>query len=548
MRPYVEKRGAKYRVRARGDDGKLIPLGSGYDTAEDAEQAGWEAIIAMGRKEWVDPRKGDTTLHEWAEAWLPAQDVRRSTLDQYGYLIRTFILPFFGSRSLTSLAEADNEINAWEKQVATKYAASTAAAARARLATMLGDAAKRRLIARNPAERQRGRGRKGDNRLEDAKEEAWTDPLGALLIAERAALLTGRDDEFVMLITDAYTGMRFGELIGLERQYVRLSQIRVEWQLYQLNSGAIIRTPPKDGSRRSLDIPPFLSDLLSRQRQANPGPATQSREICACVKDMEPGEFGHPVDVHLFRGPAVSRPRLGAVPMSEVARIAGVSATTVSNVFNRPDIVKPETVARIRQIMKEVGFTGQQTQQTHSPHWRRDGFRTWVMTPATEGRYPAKGKHPAHPVPVMDGVPVRGRGASKRATESWLPITPGLTVHGLRHSHKTWMQEDEIHQILQHDRLGHEMDGIGATYTHVTPAMRRKLLDALTRRWEDALRRRAQLWPRSRVVMLDGLLESYRSAYRRYRTVVDLCGAQIISHSVPSGHGKAHHPFQVAGF
>ena len=36
-------------------------------------------------------------------------------------------------------------------------------------------------------------------------------------MAERAALLAGRDDEFTMLVTIGYTGMRWGETIGLER-------------------------------------------------------------------------------------------------------------------------------------------------------------------------------------------------------------------------------------------------------------------------------------------------------------------------------------------
>jgi hypothetical protein len=46
--------------------------------------------------------------------------------------------------------------------------------------------------------------------------EPWTNPLQALLIAERAALLSGRDEEFVEVITLHYTGMRWGEIVGLE--------------------------------------------------------------------------------------------------------------------------------------------------------------------------------------------------------------------------------------------------------------------------------------------------------------------------------------------
>ena len=52
-----------------------------------------------------------------------------------------------------------------------------------------------------------------------------TRPLGreVLLVAERAALLTGRDDEFTMLVTIGFTGMRWSETISLECCCSRLS-------------------------------------------------------------------------------------------------------------------------------------------------------------------------------------------------------------------------------------------------------------------------------------------------------------------------------------
>ena len=75
-----------------------------------------------------------------------------------------------------------------------------------------------------------------------------TTPLGLLLLAERAALLSGRDDEFVAIMTLGYTGMRWAELVGLESGYVRGSTVRIEWQLYELDNGILHRCPPKDDS------------------------------------------------------------------------------------------------------------------------------------------------------------------------------------------------------------------------------------------------------------------------------------------------------------
>jgi integrase len=83
------------------------------------------------------------------------------------------------------------------------------------------------------------------------------------MIAERTALLSGRDDEFVAIVLMGYTGMRWGEVVGLEPRYVRPGQVRVEWQLYELDSGEFHRCPPKDDSHRTIDLPDWLSDLLS---------------------------------------------------------------------------------------------------------------------------------------------------------------------------------------------------------------------------------------------------------------------------------------------
>ena len=87
-----------------------------------------------------------------------------------------------------------------------------------------------------------------------------------------------------MLVTIDYTGMRWGETIGLERDLLLPSLINVEWQLREI-AGMFHRLPPKDDSYRStnwepylpVDLPPFLADLLTAQAKE------RSRERCACA-------------------------------------------------------------------------------------------------------------------------------------------------------------------------------------------------------------------------------------------------------------------------
>lgn len=78
--------------------------------------------------------------------------------------------------------------------------------------------------------------------------------------------------------------MRLGEALGLQRSYVKLGMVRIDWQLQ--NVGKLwFMLPPKDDSNRDCDIPPFLQDLLGRQIKAHPD------QRCPCkpmrIKDQQ---------------------------------------------------------------------------------------------------------------------------------------------------------------------------------------------------------------------------------------------------------------------
>jgi Phage integrase family len=94
----------------------------------------------------------------------------------------------------------------------------------------------------------------------------------------------------------------------------------------------------------------------------------------------------------------------------------------------------------------------------------------------------------------------------------WLPVKDGLTPHGLRHSHKTWMAEDGIPEILAEQRLGHEVPGMRGLYAHASQRMWEELSAALHARWEESLRERAAIYPHSPVPLLDNQLAPFRGA------------------------------------
>jgi hypothetical protein len=70
--------------------------------------------------------------------------------------------------------------------------------------------------------------------------------------------------------------------------------------------------------------------------------------------------------------------------------------------------------------------------------------------------------------------------------------------------------EDGIPEVLAEQRLGHQVPGMRGWYAHVSQKMRDELMQALQARWEESLRQRAALAPRSPVPLLDNLLAPYR--------------------------------------
>ena len=177
----------------------------------EASQSGFEtkqATLAWGRDQeakvrtgtWTDPTAGDITVSEWIDRWKAIQDVGLSTMENREYLVRRFIRPHWGTRQLNSLTGEEITVRENGLPAAAGVSRRTARDARSLLHTILGDACAARppLIPFNPAVRPRNRGRRTGRRLDRSPQRAWATPLEVLLIAERAALLTGRDDEFTM--------------------------------------------------------------------------------------------------------------------------------------------------------------------------------------------------------------------------------------------------------------------------------------------------------------------------------------------------------------
>ncbi|WP_149264232.1 site-specific integrase [Actinomadura sp. K4S16] len=535
---YAEKRGPTWRSRYKRPDGTWASAttddsGRPFERKQDALQYGndKEAEIRRAGPAWFDPARGEITVADWCGQWLPAQDLEDTTEGRYRYLIDQHIIPAFGERPLNSLHRRE-EIEAWEKRIRRTpklqgrgtYSQRTASDARDLLSTILGDAMAAGYAGVNVAEKRRGRGRKRHRNQRSARssQKSWFDPLGALLVAERCAIMSGRDDEFIHIVTLAWTGMRWGEALGLENEDVHhLDRIDLDWQLREYR-GQFLKVPPKDDSARRIDKPPFLTDLLSRQMQ------NRATGTCSCRDDC--GGSGRYLfltagrvtnDGHQFAPPAHhSRSNFGTWYWHPA--IDGVYPEEGGKDPRpaRPVLVDANTGRPLRPAWPYAqgpewspprgrGLTRHDAPDALAVSCPKKTCLAPTGTPCTSRSGAATVPH----TPRVDRASVT-EGAEGPALASWLPLRTGLTPHRCRHAHEVWMQEDRIPDVLRHERMGHVMQGIKAVYSHVSPLMRSELRDALQKRWETALAQRADLDraagrdPHSPVAVLDELLQA----------------------------------------
>lgn len=440
-RPFVERRGDRWRVRWPDQNGDLRSAtrddnGQFFTDDAAAERYGWEQLGQIDRGEWLDPRRSGVTLTDWVNHWWQANSIDElssKSAGKYRTDIEQHLLPAFGDWTLADLADGSGALAAWLTKHRAEYAANTVENRRNLYSTIFNDAVTAGRMTRNPLTRSKRRGRKSKH-ADEAPEKTWVTPLQTLLIAERAAVYADDITAFIVVVVLAYTGMRSRELIGLERRAINGDRLKIDWQLTE-HTARLERERPKHDSRRAIDLSPFLVELLGQEMRRHNG-------ACRC-SDHKGGPY--------VIGPGPKTPHLNSVTTNNWFR-----AAACSRYYSRT-------------------------------------AKDYVPVPVTAGPFV--------------GEPTAGR---RRADASWVPIAPGATPHSLRHSHRVWMDDDGIPEVLMHERLGHEMAGIRSVYSHVSPDARSRLREALTARWEQALVQRAALHPSSPVPLLDDLLRPLR--------------------------------------
>ncbi|TYB69644.1 tyrosine-type recombinase/integrase [Nonomuraea sp. PA05] len=513
---------------------------------EDLEQRGLAPDYRRKPKKQPEPPpepeeadEAGVTVNEWFARWWTGLDVGLRSRGNYAYLFRAHVLPEWGETALSDIKASD--VNTWEQRmIRAGYARDgVASGARTRLATLLGDAVTEGLIGSNPALRQRHRGRRsGVGTAGRGREKTAITPFEAMCLCERMGVLSGRDDEFIFGVTLAFGALRYGEGIGLQREYVKLGRLRVDWQLIE-DGGKFYLGPPKDDSNRDVDLPPFLQELLNRQIAAHPDQRCRCKPVTIEGQDEQPCQGG---GAFVFLGE-----RAGHHRNSNFAR--RVFDPAADGWY--PTSKGRRGTKKHREEDRKIGVAYKPVLVELDTPWPGSPLPAWPAAvpghpydaprvlgyqrrPLGLGVNAASSKADLVAFAIRQGIPVeqardltreaildlfvRSQYVSEKApVASWAPITEGLRPHDLRHAHSTWLMDLGTPLQLRDDRMGHaspEMRGMRGTYTHVSRESRAWLREQLERLWQDALARRAWFGLHSPVKILDELLAPFRDGKR----------------------------------
>ncbi|WP_199546664.1 tyrosine-type recombinase/integrase [Streptomyces sp. N35] len=92
--------------------------------------------------------------------------------------------------------------------------------------------------------------------------------------------------------------------------------------------------------------------------------------------------------------------------------------------------------------------------------------------------------------PITAGAGARPAGYGGRRSRSMVRPVLGveaLKPHGLRHSHKVWLDEQGHPKVAVEERLGHTIGGVEGVYSHTTLSMELKISESLQSLWEASL-------------------------------------------------------------
>lgn len=219
------RRGRRWRARYRGPDGR--ERSKSFHRKVEAERWLAKVEVDKARGQWVDARLGRTTVRELAERTEAARVNRRpSTKARDASLLRSRVFSSFGDWAVADVTSAD--VRAWVGELDTAgLAPTTVRKCYQLLARTFEDAVGDGILAVSPCRNVR------------LPKNERSEPV-LLTPGQVESLAAAVPDRYrALMLSAAYTGLRWGELAGL-------------------------RTPRIDFLRRKIDVAEILVEVGAR--------------------------------------------------------------------------------------------------------------------------------------------------------------------------------------------------------------------------------------------------------------------------------------------
>jgi integrase len=259
--PTLRRRGDRWQAQVRVG-GRTWSRTLNTKAAARAWALELEDAIARG----IDPsaeraidRAQQQRFAAWAQLWFDARVAERTTLAQNRGYIDRHLLPEFGALRLVDITHL--QVQSWVQRLEARLAPSTVRDVHRLLHTILAAAVRDRLLTYNPA---------ANVRLPQLSPSA-----GQFLTVDQVQRIAGHCPApyRTVVLTLAYTGVRWGELAGLHAGQLHMLRRRMDVThvVEEINGRLSLRGYPKTvSSRRTVPLAGQLVEALAQHLAEDP--------------------------------------------------------------------------------------------------------------------------------------------------------------------------------------------------------------------------------------------------------------------------------------
>jgi integrase len=248
---YETAGGKRYRVRYRKPDRSQTDK-RGFRTKRDAELFLAATEVRKATGEFIDSSAARITIGELGVGWLASQThLKPSSFAVVEVAWRIHVEPKWGRRILSDIRHS--EVQGWVSELSKEKSATVVIRAYGVLAGLIDIAVRDRRLPSNPARGANLPRKKG-------KERNYLTHGQVQLLADESRT----NGTLVLLL--AYTGLRWGEAVGLRVNNVDMVRRRILVRANAVNvRGTIVPGTPKSHESRSVPFPAFLAKPLTDQ-------------------------------------------------------------------------------------------------------------------------------------------------------------------------------------------------------------------------------------------------------------------------------------------